>query len=189
MSNLLPIGNYTARAVGEVQYGITKSGGDFVRLSLSVQTSEGPRVMTRDLHFTDKTAERSIESLRHCGWTGNDLNLLAVGVDGLGEVDASVTVEHEEYTPEGETEPRTVAKIAWINAAGGAKVLAPMGEGQRKAFAQRFKALAMQVKPTGGAVTAKPATPAQRPANGRPPARPAPSNDMPPVDWEPGMDG
>lgn len=191
MSNLIPEGSYTARAVGEVQYGVTKSGGDFVRLALSVQTGEGPRTMSRDLYFTDKTAERSIESLRHLGWTGLDLNLLAVGDDGLGDRDASVEVEHEDYTytPEGESEQRTVrtAKVTWINAAGGAKVLAPMGDGQKKAFGQRFKALAMQVKPTGGAATAKPATPAQRPANGRPPARPA--ADMPPVDWEPGMDG
>lgn len=187
MSNLIPEGSYTARAVGEVQYGVTKSGGDFVRLALSVQTGEGPRTMSRDLYFTDKTAERSIESLRHCGWTGNDLNTLAIGVDGLGDVDASVTVEHEDYTPEGETEPRTVAKIAWINAAGGAKVLAPMSDGQRQAFGQRFKGLAMKIKPTAAPAGAKPAAPAQRPANGRPPARPA--ADMPPVDWEPGMDG
>lgn len=188
MSNLIPEGSYTARAVGEVQYGVTKSGGDYVRLSLSVQAGEGQRIMSRDLFFTEKTAERSVESLRHLGWTGNELNLLAVGTDGLGDRDASVDVEHEDYTytPEGESEQRTVrvAKITWINAAGGAKVFAPMGEGQRKAFGARFKALAMKVKPTAAPAGTKPAASAQRPANGRP----APASDMPPIDWEPGMD-
>lgn len=187
MSNLIPVGSYTAQAVGDVQYGTTNNGSEFVRLSFAVQTSEGPKSMYRDLFFTDKTAERSIESLRYCGWTGNDVASLAIGSEGLGGTEVNVTVEHETYTTDA-GEEKTVAKIAWINGSGGAKVSAPMNEGQRRAFGQRFKGLAMQMKPTAASTAAKPATSAQRPANGRPPVR-GQSSDMPPIDWEPGMDG
>src|SRR5215467_2282140 len=55
-------------------------------------------------HFTDKTAERTIESLQHAGWQGDDLSEL----DGLDEAGVRAALpelvelvcEPEEYIPD-----------------------------------------------------------------------------------------
>jgi hypothetical protein len=96
--------------------------------------------------FTEKTAERTMQSLRYCGWQGDDLTSL----EGVSTNEVSVEVEQNTYN--GKTNPR----VAWVNRVGSGelKVKAPMADAQKKAFAKRMKALAIK---TGKEVADNPA--------------------------------
>lgn len=65
------------------------------------------------LFFTDKTVDRTIESLRHCGWTGDNLeNLLA---EGFGTKEVSLDMEWQLY------KGAKVYRVKWVNPIGGIK--------------------------------------------------------------------
>lgn len=73
--------------------------------------------ITAFLYFSDtagksgKTVfERSLESLRVCGFTGDDIDKFA---DQTPDIECSIVVEHETY------QGKTTAKVKWINQAGG----------------------------------------------------------------------
>ncbi len=78
------------------------------------------QTITAFLHFStevkpgSKTGksqmDRSIESLRYCGFTGDDIDQF---FSQNPENEVSITVEHEEY------QGKTRAKVAWINKPGG----------------------------------------------------------------------
>lgn len=83
----------------------------------------------------DKSWERSVESFRHMGWVGDDLQELPkLAEQGqLGEVE--IVIDHEEW--EGEFQ----AKVKWINKLGGGavKLKKPMEGNDLSTFAARMK--------------------------------------------------
>jgi len=91
--------------------------------------------ITAFLFLTDKTFDRTVESLRHMGWQGDDLSELPALCDQgqLGEVE--IVVDHEDY------QGKTQAKVKWVNRKGGGAVqLKKPLEGQELAtFAARMK--------------------------------------------------
>lgn len=118
--------------------------------------------------FSEKTQERTLESLRILGWKTDDLSNL----DGITDNEVSVTMEEEEYNGE------VRLKAQWINRLGGIALKERMTPVQAKAFAQQMK---------GAAIASRGATPA--PTAGKPPAtrapaqRPAaPAGPLPPED-------
>lgn len=104
----------------------------------------------------DNTFDRTIESLRFCGWTGDDLTDLS----GLDTKEVVIVIENEEY--KGKVSP----KIQWVNRAGGLAVKTPMSAEKAKTFAaaMRGKIRALDA--------AKGVKPPPKPANGGAPKDP-----------------
>ena len=76
-------------------------------------------------YLTEATLERTVESLRNCGWKGDDVS---DGLPGLDTNEVSLVIEDEEY------QGKTYAKVQWVNKKGGLALKAPMQQEQAKAF-------------------------------------------------------
>ena len=122
-------GTYRAKAreaaLAESSKGTPEIAVEFV---MCAPEMEG-QTITWHGYLSEKTEARTIESLRLCGWKGDDLTDLA----GLDSNEVNIVVEHEEY--EGETH----ARVKWVNRAGGLAVKAPMSADKAKAFAASMK--------------------------------------------------
>jgi hypothetical protein len=133
MSDLLPPGRYAAIA-REVQWGYTKNDGQQVAVTFEVVDGEmSGAEITWFGYFTEKTTNRTLESLRHCGWVGDDIS-------ELGKLDQQVdiVVGHEEW------EGQWQAKVKWVNApgAGRFKMAKPMDPASLKQFAAQMRGAA-----------------------------------------------
>lgn len=112
-------------------------------------------------HFTDKAAARTIESLQHMGWQGDDLTELeeldAAGAERVLPEVVEIVCEPEEYNGEWRL------KVRWINRPGAGKFAfkAPLIGAGLKAFAAQMKGTIRSAK---GATGTRPAAP--RPSNG-----------------------
>jgi hypothetical protein len=149
-------GTHTARGL-EAKLGFTQKGGEQVAVRLKIASGEE---VTWYGYFTEKTQERTLESLRHLGWPGEDL----FDLSGVTANEVEIVVEHEEYeTPQGEMKTR--ARVRWINAIGGGGIVMKetMDVAQAKAFAQRMRATAIAAKRKAEA-TQGAMKPQQRPA-------------------------
>lgn len=149
---------YIRSKAKEWQLGESETGSPFIMVSFPVKNEDGTeRFLAWRGYFTEKTTERTIESLRFMGFEGDDLTNL-VGLDTL-EVD--LVVEDEEY------EGKTYERVQFINKPRGPAVKKPL-EGQKLgAFAAQMKAAfrahdAEQGKRTGAAP--KPAAPRPSPS-------------------------
>lgn len=91
--------------------------------------------------FTDATFERTIESLRYMGWTGNDLSVFLdvdeVGCYELLPDEVELVVEHEQSST---ADGRVFPKVRWINkiCAGSVSMKNKMDKASAKAFAERL---------------------------------------------------
>lgn len=162
MSNtetLIPAGLYQAKAQWW-ELGETASGKEQICVLFSLMSPAEylGRTIAWYGFFTEKTLERTIESMRACGWTGIDLDNLA----GMDANEVSIVVEHETY------EGVTSARVRWVNAPGGGlkNVMDPV---KKKSFAQQMRGA------IAGLAQGKPTT-----TTARPPARPAANNGRPP---------
>lgn len=161
---MIAAGTYRAFAKA-AELGFTSKGNPQIAVSLALINNEDEptgETITWFGFFTDATKERTIESLRYCGWIGNDLSDLK----GIGTLPVDVVIEHDTY------EGKTRAKAQWINRPGGGvfKMEKPMDEAQKRKFAASMKALAATVPAIPGAGVAKPASkPASGSSNGNPP--------------------
>lgn len=105
-------------------------------------------------YLTDKTAERTLESLQHCGWTGDDISVFATGLNGLDKNEVELQIEMEP----GSTDPtKEYPKVQWVNRAGGGAKFA--GEAMDAAaaadFGKKFRGLALSLKAKAGATPEK----------------------------------
>lgn len=143
----IPEGTYRAR-VKSADFGFTSKGTEQVQVVFDILDPDydGETVLWWG-YFTEKTAERTMQSLRYCGWKGDDVTNLI----GISDNEVEVVVEHNTY------QDKTNARVAWVNrlGGGGVSVKAPMPEDKRKAFAKKMKALAL--KTAKEVVTEKPA--------------------------------
>lgn len=125
-------GNYTGKGFGVPELGeSTEKHTPYVRVAIQIQGGEfDGRIVNRDLYFSEKATPRTMESLRTLGCTfpGNAID----DFTGYGSTTVNFTVEHESYEKDGET--KTVAKIGFINSAGGINAAAKMDEAQKAAF-------------------------------------------------------
>ncbi len=165
MSLPLQDATYRARAVRSAGFGKSAKGNTQLAIELEIVDSEaleGERISWVG-HFTDKTAARTIESLQHMGWQGDDLSELAEGCDAaalLPEV-VEIVCAPEEY--EGDWQ----LKVKWVNKPGAGRFAfkEPVQGNDLKAFAAQMKATVRSVR--GGA-----GRPAAKPTNGARPAAP-----------------
>lgn len=165
-TNIIPKGTYRALPL-ELELGVAGTGAEqvAVRLELLSGGQEGKRIVWYGF-FTEKTAERTMESLRHMGWKGNDLSDLSTAKE-----ECAVVIDHEQ-----DQEGNAYARVKWINAAGGPMLKNVMDDAAKKAFALRMRGLAASVgaqgprpKPTGNS----------RPPPGQPEPPPHGDNDIP----------
>lgn len=141
-------GTVRARAI-DGELGFTKAGKPQVAITFEILEGEDSgRNITWYGYFTEATKERTIESLRYCGWKGDDLSDLS-SINGEAEV--SLVIEHDEY------EGKTRAKVQWVNSGGGARLAKPMNQDDAKAFAAKMKGIVAAVdaktKAGGGRAT------------------------------------
>lgn len=160
--SLIPVAFYRAFAV-EGEYGVfPNTGGDFVRVTFQIMGGEydGQQVQWTG-HFTEKTAQRTIESLQYCGCTFPDNDI--TNLDGLGSQEVSIDVQHEDYTDKNGN-LRTMPRVAWVNQPGGVKQEHQMNPAQKASFRDRMKGQLIGMKSGQQQPIQRQAAPAQKPA-------------------------
>jgi hypothetical protein len=176
-TNLILKGNYRAVATPSntpdgptwVQFGTAKTGTQQVALTFEILAGqEQGRKITWLGYFSDKTADRTIEALRHCGLVGDDL---AAAVRGPLDQEVEIVVDHEIY------DGKTRAKVQWVNAGGGGgfKMETPMAKNELGSFAAMMKSRLAKVPLTPGRKAER--APAAPPNGAAPPSGSADPKD------------
>lgn len=130
--SLLPEGYYRAKA-RSAKMEATQAGNPVVVLDFELTEGEyvGQRIKW-DGYFSDKTAERSIEALIHCGWTTGDLSDLT----GIDANVVSLQIKHEPvFKGEGMR-----ARVAYVNKDRGPKVDRSLDPATVASFAEQMQA-------------------------------------------------
>lgn len=150
---------YRARAA-QWALGESKSGKEQVVVYFNVLTEGAAEpAITWYGYFTEATADRTLESLRNCGWAGDDLTDLT----GLDANEVDLVVEDEEY------EGKVNAKVRWVNKPGAFALKAPLAADKAKAFAASMRDRIRALDASNGvrkttAPTVKPKGPPEPPA-------------------------
>ncbi len=146
-------GRYPARAVDH-EFGVTPTKGTrFIRIKFEILDGEHRGQITHwDGWFTEKTLERTLDSMENCGWDGGSIGSPV----GIGSKGCEIQVEHEE------NEGRTYAKVAWVNRQGGGKLKEDMRMDERDQanLDSEFRASLLERRQKNG----NGSRPAQRPA-------------------------
>lgn len=166
---MLNPGKYRGRPVSAA-LGLTSTNKEQIAVTFELVDPPGERITWYGF-FTEKTTDRTLQSLRHCGWHGTDLAVfceeqLPAGFDQEVELD----VQHEEYPA---NSGKFQARVAWVNGGGGLAVKNAMTRDQAKSFADRMQRTIVALDKEAGR-TAAAARPAPRPTPA-PAARPAAS--------------
>ena len=153
-------GTYKARAT-EVMLGNSRTKGTpvvGVQFVVMDGVSAGQKINWNG-YLTEKTAERTIESLQHCGWEGDDLSELAKGLHGINKNEVEIVVEMEAYQgTDADKQGNMYPKVQWVNQPGGRGPKFggdAMDVSQLANFGKRFKGVAMALKAKRG-TTPKP---------------------------------
>lgn len=163
---------YRARIAGTALAFSKNAGTPSVKLALETLfdtaapdapiPQDHPSRLTADLWLTEKTADRTVETLRTVlGWQGADFEELNAPND-LAGVEVDVVWDWEEY------DGKYSAKVQWINAPG-AQSMKRADPAEAARVAAQYNHL---LRPAGSRPAGRPA-PAARPAPGAAPQRPA----------------
>lgn len=129
----IPDGTYRARAVEAI---LTTTRQDkpcvVVTFEFLDQAWKDVRMQWRG-YFTDKTTDRTLESLRYCGWKGDDVTKL----DGVDECEVDLVVAREK-----DLKGRWMPRVQWVNKPGMAAAGAPMPPDRAAAFAAAMRGAA-----------------------------------------------
>jgi hypothetical protein len=120
----------------EWDLGYSESGKEQVAVAFQLEegVDAGQRITWRG-YFTEKTTERTLQSLRYCGWDGINL----ADLTGLDKNLVQLVIENEEYNG------KTYSKVAWVNQLGGLALKNRMDDKARAAFAAKMKGAALAV--------------------------------------------
>lgn len=175
---MVPVNIYRAMATpfdtdngpSYVQFGTSRAGGEQVGMQFEIISGpeSGRRVPwygsfseTKGEKAKKTPAQRTIESLRLCGFKGNDLATLPS--QELNQ-EVSITVEHNEW------EGKVTARVQWVNepGSGGVRMANPLGQTELRRFAASMKSKVAGI----GEIAGKPAVrEAPPPVNGAPAGR------------------
>jgi hypothetical protein len=129
MSRITP-GTYTALA-RSWELGLSSNKNEQIAVQFEVLDGEfAGYFITWFGYFSDAARDRTFDSLRTCGWVGDDF----VNFAGLGSCKVSLVIEDEHY------KGKTHSRVKWINRLGGGavKMAATMDEARRRQFAARM---------------------------------------------------
>ncbi len=139
MSNELQTGTFRIRAVpGSQDFGVSNAGNE--QIAVAIEFLDGPNKGRRAVwygSFTEKTEDRTLESLRYLGWSNDDLMNMA----GLGEAEAEAVLE-DEVGQDGKSRIR----VKWINRVRGPAFKNRLDGGDLAAFSQRMKGKAVATR-------------------------------------------
>lgn len=125
-------GTYRATAL-DASLGVTSTGKEFVAVNFRLIDAPEVTLQYRGF-FTEKTAERTIESLRYCGWKGTDLETISFPAGN----EVMLDVQDDSYEKDGVL--KTHSKVAWVNsAARGPSVKNALDPAKAKVFAAKMK--------------------------------------------------
>lgn len=152
-------GRYRARATG-AEMGFTNAGKEQIAISFDLLDKPGQRVTWYGMFTTEITGnarvsqcDRTMESLRHCGWNTDDLSDLA----GITDNEVDLTIDTETDL---QGQPRS--RVKWVNAAGsgGPALKNVMPDVAKRSFAAKMKAAALasraKAQPSNGQRKAAP---------------------------------
>jgi hypothetical protein len=133
---------YKGRAVSW-GLGTTEKGNPQIAVTFVITTAGADlEEITWYGYFTDKTEERTIQSLRYCGWQGDDFTNL----DGMNENEVELVIEDEDY------QGKTYTKVKWVNRPGGSAALkAPLAGNALQEFAARMRSKVRAIDAANGA--------------------------------------
>lgn len=170
--NMIEEGKYRAVATSAA-LGTSTGGTEQIGIMFQVTQGEyaGSGVGYRGF-FTDKTFERTIESLRYAGWTGNDLSVFTecdeAACQRLLPNEVEIVVEHEApTTPDG----KMYARVKWVNKLGSGVVSMKnkMDASAARSFAERMRGACAAVPvATGTPQTQRQAPPKSNGTQARP---------------------
>jgi hypothetical protein len=145
-------GTHRARAE-EWQLGVSSTGKEQIGVMFQLigGAHEGKHI-TWFGYFSDGAIDRTLESLRHCGWDSDNLAEL----DSLGANEVELVIEDETY------EGKTRSKVKWVNRISRLQMKEQMTPQQVAAFAARLRGKTVASKQKYGAQPAPAAA-----ANGR----------------------
>ena len=122
-------GTHRARAQ-EWQLGMSSTGKE--QIGVMFQLVGGPhdgKHITWFGYFTDNTVDRTLDSLRHCGWDSDSL----ADLDSLGVNEVELVIEDEVY------EGKTRSKVKWVNRVSRLQMKEQMSQAQIQAFAAKLR--------------------------------------------------
>lgn len=109
--------------------GKTNTGKEQVAIELEITDGERKGdTLTWYGFFTEAAIDRTLESLRHLGWEGDDLSNLS----GIDRNEVSIVVEDEEFNGV------VREKVKWING-GGIAMKETLDDGAAKALAAKLR--------------------------------------------------
>jgi hypothetical protein len=178
---MLAPGKYRGRPVAAA-LGLASTGTEQIAVQFDLVDPPGERI-TWYGYFTDATTERTIESLRHCGWRdpNNDLSVFVAGEPlpvGFDQ-EVELVVQQEAYNG------KTQTKVAFVNGGGGLALKNALDKGQAQSFAERMKrqidALDRAAgRPSGGSAAPRqaPRTTGARQTQAAPPPQDGPPDEL-----------
>lgn len=92
-------------------------------------------------YFTEDSADRTLDSMRHCGWAGDNLGEL----DGLSANEVELVLDEEEYNGKVRT------KVKWVNRPARLALKTQLNTNQAAAFAARMRGKVVANKQKYGA--------------------------------------
>lgn len=157
---MLTEGKHTAR-VTDLAWQSSQNGNTY--LTLRFTATQGDCIgetATKNMFFSEKALQRTVEDLRALGWQGDDPATITVADVGA---EVSVTVEHETFTGR-DGEDHLTARVKWINSMSALK-----GNAEQSAVAAFGAQLKARIRALDGAARASGTAPT-RPAPQRAPA-------------------
>lgn len=139
---------YAAKASGSpITFGESKNGNVQIAVEFEVDHPEfSGETITWIGHFTDATAERTLESLQIAGWKGEDVAELlgVVGSESLPDV-VSLACDVEEY------EGKQQLRVQWVNRPRGHfKFQQEADPGALRALGARLRSTVKSLRAGGG---------------------------------------
>lgn len=130
---MIPAGKYIGTPVSAA-LGFTSGGKEQIAVQFEFLDPAGEK-LTWYGYFTDAAFDRTIESLRACGWTGSSLDEFSADHLPAGFANqVELVVQHEEY------QGKTQVRIAFVNSIGsGVALKSAMDAAQARAFAAKMK--------------------------------------------------
>lgn len=127
MSGLIPEGTYVGKVI-DYKFAETENGVPLIRLMLEITGGEfDGRIIHKDLYLSEAAWQRSVEMLRDCGWTGDDITDLS-GV--LNEQRVYFEIVHEMVTDKNRNpvidasgNMKYQARVSWVGKPRGPKPL------------------------------------------------------------------
>jgi hypothetical protein len=149
MSLPLEKATYRAVAIATALDRSTQKNTKFIAVNFEIVEDEhynGESPQAWKGYFTDRTTERTVESLQHMGYDGDNIEEFAsldrAGCAKLLPNVVEIVCEPEYFTGDDGNE-RGVLKVQWVNRIGGGRFKAanPLEGGELKAFAAEMKSV------------------------------------------------